>query len=168
MNPGRIAVAAALILGTAALASCGGSNAYSSGSPAASPSAAAAASPGASPAAAPAMVVASATATVAGKSEAVLTDNQAMTLYYRTPDTASSVGCTGSCATNWPPLLLTSGTPAGPSGVTGTLTTIDGPNGRQVEYNGHPLYRFASDGAAGDTKGEGLGGVWHVATPGLT
>ena len=30
-------------------------------------------------------------------------------------------------------------------------------------YDGHPLYTFVEDKAPGDVKGEGKGGVWHVA-----
>jgi predicted lipoprotein with Yx(FWY)xxD motif len=39
----------------------------------------------------------------------------------------------------------------------------------QVTYAGHPLYRFALDTKAGQTKGEGLddfGGEWDAVTPG--
>ena len=35
----------------------------------------------------------------------------------------------------------------------------------QVTYNGLPLYYFANDKAPGDTKGQGVGGVWFVAAP---
>ena len=39
------------------------------------------------------------------------------------------------------------------------------PDGKtQVTYNGHPLYYFASDTAAGDAKGNGYGGIWFIAT----
>lgn len=167
LNARRLTIAAVLL--PAALAACGGSgSSYTSGAPAASsPAAAASPSPAPSAAAAPAAVLASATATVAGKSEAILTDSQGMTLYYRTSDTATAVTCTGGCATAWPPVLLAAGSPTASAGVTGSLSVLAGPNGRQVLYNGHPLYRFASDAAAGDTKGEGVGGVWHVVTPGL-
>jgi Secreted repeat of unknown function len=37
-----------------------------------------------------------------------------------------------------------------------------------VTYNGHPLYYFAGDKAAGDTKGQDLhnfGGGWYVVAP---
>jgi plastocyanin len=48
--------------------------------------------------------------------------------------------------------------------VTGTLGTINrSDGGRQVTYNGVPLYRFAQDAAAGDTKGQGADGVWYLA-----
>jgi predicted lipoprotein with Yx(FWY)xxD motif len=63
--------------------------------------------------------------------------------------------------------LIASGNPTGSAGVTGKLTVIVGSNGRQVLYNGHPLYRFKSDASSGDAKGEGIGGVWYVVTPDL-
>ena len=33
----------------------------------------------------------------------------------------------------------------------------------QWNYKGHPVYYYIDDKAAGDMKGEGKGGVWHVA-----
>ena len=52
--------------------------------------------------------------------------------------------------------------------MTLTFSVLNGANGKQVLANGHPLYTFAQDKAAGDTKGEGLFGKWHVATPSIT
>ena len=104
-------------------------------------------------------------ATVGAASEAVLTDSSGKTLYYRTSDTASTASCSGGCASVWPPLTA-AGSPTGSAGVTGKLTVVAGANGSQVQYNGHFLYRFATDTAAGQAKGEGVGG-FHVATPGL-
>jgi hypothetical protein len=37
----------------------------------------------------------------------------------------------------------------------------------EVANNGHPLYTYSGDTAAGQTTGEGVGGVWHVVTPSL-
>jgi predicted lipoprotein with Yx(FWY)xxD motif len=120
------------------------------------------------PAPAPAAVVKVAQATVAGKSENVLVNDKGMTLYYYKPDTASTVACTGGCATNWPPVVFSgSGAPTGGDGVTGKLAVLTGANGAQVTYNGHPLYTFIADKAPGDTVGQGKGGVWFVATPDL-
>ncbi len=50
--------------------------------------------------------------------------------------------------------------------MTGTLTTFARADGsQQVAYNGEPLYYFTGDTAPGDANGEGVGGVWFIATP---
>jgi predicted lipoprotein with Yx(FWY)xxD motif len=109
-----------------------------------------------------------ATATVKGASKTILTNAQGMTLYYRTTDNPPSKVCSGACAGAWPPLLFTgSGTPTSSTQLPGKLTVVVDANGNQVEYNGHPLYTFASDSAPGQTNGEGVGGIWFVATPDL-
>src|SRR5438045_8377026 len=83
-------------------------------------------------------LIKTATATVKGKSETILTNAQGKTLYYFTPDTATTTACTSSCADNWPPLLATgSGSPASATSLSGKLTTQSTANGNQVEYNGH-------------------------------
>ncbi len=97
----------------------------------------------------------------------VLVDGTGMTLYVFAKDTANDgkSACYGQCATNWPPATVT-GAPAKPAGANGTLATITRDDGTlQVTYNGMPLYRFAPDKAPGDTKGDGVGGVWSVAKP---
>jgi predicted lipoprotein with Yx(FWY)xxD motif len=114
-----------------------------------------------------AAVVQTATATVSGGSTTILTNAAGMTLYYRTSDTPTSV-CSAGCAAVWPPLLLPSGTPTSSGSLPGTLAILADANGNQVAYNGHPLYNYSKDSVAGDTKGEGIGGVWHVAKPGTT
>jgi predicted lipoprotein with Yx(FWY)xxD motif len=96
-----------------------------------------------------------------------LTDSEGRTLYLFTKDTEMGVStCGGDCATNWPaytaaePLTL-------PDGVDGELTLVDTPDGaKTVAYNGIPLYYFAGDTEAGQTNGQGVGGVWWVVAPG--
>jgi predicted lipoprotein with Yx(FWY)xxD motif len=100
--------------------------------------------------------------TVSGKSETILTNAQGSTLYYRTSDTATSV-CSGGCAQAWPPVISSAGTPTSSTTLPGKLGVETNANGQQVTYNGHPLYTFASDTAAGQTNGQGVGGVWFVA-----
>lgn len=96
---------------------------------------------------------------------AVLTNAAGFTVYWFGPDTATASKCAGSCATFWPPVKgpVTAG-----AGVTGTLGTITRPDGSvQATYDGHPLYTYAGDTAAGQAKGNGLnasGGVWHEVT----
>src|SRR5581483_365653 len=154
-----------VVLLVALLAACGNSNSTTTGSnpPASTPTAA----PTTPAAAAP--VVMTASATVNGKSVTILTDTKGMTLYYFTKDTATSTACTGGCAQNWPPLLFSgSGSPTSSSTLPGTLSLVTTSNGQQVAYQGHMLYTFAGDSAAGQVNGEGKGGVWFVATTDLT
>jgi predicted lipoprotein with Yx(FWY)xxD motif len=109
-----------------------------------------------------------ATATVGGKSETVLSNAQGMTLYYRTSDAPPATVCSAGCASAWPPFIVSG--PAAPTSVTtlpGTLTTMTDANGKQVAYNGHPLYTFSGDKGPGQTTGNGIAGVWFVATPAL-
>lgn len=96
-----------------------------------------------------------------------LTGEDGKTLYIKKDDTTSQTNCTGGCLTNWPPFTLDTGEQvAAGTGVTGTLATFQRPEGQtQVTYNGHPLYYFAKDTKAGDTLGQGVGGVWSVANP---
>lgn len=95
----------------------------------------------------------------------ILTDSSGRTLYVYKNDSMNVSNCTGACAQNWPP-LTTTGTPSLASGVPGTLGTITrGDGSKQVTYNGMPLYTFKADSNPGDTKGQGIGNVWHVATP---
>lgn len=83
--------------------------------------------------------------------------------------TARSIGsvCNGDCAAKWPPLVVGSiDEIKADSRATGTLALATRDDGtKQVTYNGMPLYYFVTDKAAGDTTGQGVGGVWFVAAP---
>jgi predicted lipoprotein with Yx(FWY)xxD motif len=97
----------------------------------------------------------------------ILTDAKGMTLYRYTPDQANTSNCYDQCATNWPPLLVTSGQTLAPTGLQGTLGLTTRKDGaKQVTYNGVPLYYFAKDVKTGDTAGQGVGSVWYVVKPG--
>jgi predicted lipoprotein with Yx(FWY)xxD motif len=89
------------------------------------------------------------------------------TLYIFRRDTANASNCAGDCATTWPPLTVDAGEQVnGAAGITGTFSTFARADGKtQVAYNTAPLYYYAPDTAAGDVKGEGVGGVWFVAKP---
>lgn len=90
---------------------------------------------------------------------AILVDGRGRTLYLFTPDDGtSSPQCTGSCAATWPPLKA-SGTPRASGGAQQSLLGVES---GQVTYNGHPLYLYAGDSAAGQTNGQGVGGIWYV------
>ena len=101
---------------------------------------------------------------VNGNTKQALVTREGKTLYYFAPDTATSVACTGSCVTIWPPLLSSSATMEPIAGLTGTLATVTRSEGTQVAYNGHPLYSYSGDSAPGDAKGDGFNGKWYVAT----
>jgi predicted lipoprotein with Yx(FWY)xxD motif len=96
-----------------------------------------------------------------------LAGEDGMTLYTFDQDTEGTSACTGGCADNWPPFTVDEGEEAtageGVTGEIGTITRDDGST--QVTYNGAPLYYFAGDEAAGDSNGDGLNGVWHIAAP---
>jgi predicted lipoprotein with Yx(FWY)xxD motif len=96
-----------------------------------------------------------------------LTGAGGKTLYILTKDTANASTCAGACATNWPPLTVPAGaTAAAAPGVGGTFSTFARADGTtQVANKGMPLYYFAGDTKAGETNGQGSGGVWFVATP---
>lgn len=114
------------------------------------------------------VVVKTANAMVGKKSESILTDTSGRTLYYFTPDVLHQVACTTGCIDTWPPLLFKEiGTVAANTKLSGDLTTDTTPNGNQVVYNGHYLYTYSGDSAPGDTKGDGVGNKWYVATPNL-
>ncbi len=113
-------------------------------------------------------VIHTASATVKGKSVTLLTTTEGMTLYYFTPDTATTSACTTApCSTTWP-ALTSKDTPTSSASLSGTLGVQTNANGSQVTYNGHPLYTYSKDTAAGQTNGEGVGGKWFVATADLT
>jgi len=164
MEFNRLLIGAAATLGLSlALSACGGGSGDgggSSGRYGAAASSSAGAGAGTAPIHTTSMKIGSTT-------ETVLKSDKGLTLYYFTPDTATSVACTGGCAALWPPLISSTGTPASDPALPGTLTIVSGANGNQVAYNGHPLYTYSKDGAAGDANGQGIGGKWFAATPNL-
>lgn len=106
---------------------------------------------------------------IGGNTGTVLTDGQGKTLYTFSLDTDGTSHCTDACATAWPPLLLNSGNPVAPSGLSGSLGLITRADGsHQVTYNNQPLYYFSGDSAAGQANGNGrnaFNGTWRVAQP---
>lgn len=105
----------------------------------------------------------------------VLVDSKGRTLYLDDQEKSGKVLCAKSdCTAIWMPLILTgSKAPTGPSSVSSMLSTTKRPDGKiQVTLKGSPLYTFAYDMAAGQTKGDGqrdsFDGTafsWHAATP---
>ncbi|WP_198409663.1 hypothetical protein [Limnochorda pilosa] len=95
----------------------------------------------------------------------ILVAANGFTLYRFIRDTMGESTCYGSCAQNWPPLLV-SHLPSAPEGLPGELGVTQRTNGTlQVTYEGMPLYFWAADQAPGDTTGQGVGDVWFVVNP---
>ncbi len=94
----------------------------------------------------------------------VLVNANGRTLYHLTKESATNIVCTGACAQTWPPVTVPSGQqPQAGSGITGTLTVVNRPDGtQQAAINGQPLYMYSGDTKAGDTNGQGIGGVWFA------
>jgi predicted lipoprotein with Yx(FWY)xxD motif len=124
------------------------------------------AAPAATPTVAAAMAEVSLNVAQDAKLGSILVDGKGMTLYQFKKDTAGVSNCSGGCLTNWPP-LVTQGHPTLGMGIDaskiGTAKLADG--SLVVTYNGLPLYFFAKDSKAGDTTGQGVGGLWNVVAP---
>jgi predicted lipoprotein with Yx(FWY)xxD motif len=100
-----------------------------------------------------------------------LTDGSGRALYLYSKDFPAASGaaastavsnCSGGCLTAWPVFHADAIAPgAGLNAADfGELTRADG--SKQTTFHGWPLYYFASDLQAGDTKGEAVGNVWFV------
>ncbi len=96
----------------------------------------------------------------------ILVNGSGMTLYHLSGETTGKFICTSSgCTAVWHPLTVSAG--ATPSGQVSSLGVVKRPDGTtQVTYKGEPLYTFASDQHAGETKGQGFKdvGTWTVIT----
>jgi len=98
----------------------------------------------------------------------ILVDADGLTAYVFLSDEQDSgeSTCYDDCEASWPPVVA-DGEPVAGDGVDDSLLgTIEREDGStQVTYDGWPLYLFASDAAAGDVNGQGVGGVWFVVGP---
>jgi predicted lipoprotein with Yx(FWY)xxD motif len=95
-----------------------------------------------------------------------LTNGTGFTLYTFARDIPTNVTsrCMGGCVRNWP--LFYAANLNLPSGLSATSFTVvarpDG--GKQLAYNGWPLYYFRNDTKPGDTNGQGYLNIWSVCT----
>ena len=93
----------------------------------------------------------------------ILTDGNGRTLYGFLSDQGGTSTCYAQCAQSWPP-LVTQGNPTPAQGVDAALLGLTPRNDgtQQVTYKKWPLYYFAGDQGQGQTKGQGLKGMWYV------
>ena len=90
-------------------------------------------------------------------------------VYLWAADGMNKSNCSGACAGAWPPVMahgkLTASNGAKPSDL-GTIARPGG--GKQVTYDGHPLYFFAGDSGPGQTHGQAsdsFGARWWLVAP---
>jgi predicted lipoprotein with Yx(FWY)xxD motif len=88
----------------------------------------------------------------------VLAGDNSLTIYVFDVDTTSDSTCYDACAAAWPPVLVPAGAQLGAD--MGITVRKDG--SQQLTLEGRPIYFFAGDAKAGDIRGDGLGGVWHL------
>ena len=170
MRTRRLALAALLPLAAALTVACGttapapgaayGTTAAATATTSASPTATA-------PASGAPMIAAKTTLTVRRTGIGyVLATAAGMTVYWYSDDVKGSgkSSCSAGCLNAWPAVTGTPQVAAGVklSGKLGTITRSGGVV--QATYNGYPLYTYAADMTAGQTQGNGVGGVWHVIT----
>jgi predicted lipoprotein with Yx(FWY)xxD motif len=154
-----VAVAACVV----GVAACGGSGGSSSGN-ASSTGGGAYSQPAATPMAATGVTVKASTS----KLGRILTDGNGRTVYLFDKDKGAASTCSGACASIWPPVIAGTRV-AGPGISAAKLGSIKRADGKtEATYAGHPLYTYAGDTKAGDTRGQALdqfGAEWYVLSP---
>lgn len=91
----------------------------------------------------------------------IYADSRGFTLYSYSADSEGVSTCTGGCAVAWPPYFVEENQVANVE----KLSKISRPDGKkQWAFAGKPLYFYAADRAAGETKGEKVANVWFVVS----
>ncbi|MFC4038244.1 hypothetical protein ACFO1B_07400 [Dactylosporangium siamense] len=166
-----LAVAAAAAL---SLSACDSIDLTKGGQAASGAEAPAAAAATEAPAAAATSAAPSAAANVAGVKVhedatlgKVVTDWKGWTLYRFEKDTPKppKSNCEADCLAKWPyvPYVENMKIEGVDQKLIGKVTRSDG--SLQLTINSWPAYRFAGDTKVGETKGQGVGGVWFAFTP---
>jgi uncharacterized surface protein with fasciclin (FAS1) repeats len=85
-------------------------------------------------------------------------DKAGYTLYVFDNDLGqASSACVDACANAWPPVMVADEMVENIKGLS-IITRADGT--KQAAFMGRPLYFYAQDMAAGETKGDGVNNVW--------
>ena len=87
-----------------------------------------------------------------------LTAENGMTIYVFDKDVGGKPTCYADCAKMWPAYVSKGDEKKGEGWA--TVKRTDG--SMQWTYDGKPLYFYAPDKKKGDTKGDGVGGIWHI------
>ena len=95
----------------------------------------------------------------------ILVDGYGYTLYTFASDSLNTSTCSGTCASNWPPLILSSKEMDVPMPLLHRIGIFArNSTAIQLTFDGMPLYYYAGDTDPGDMNGEGLSGKWNVVT----
>ena len=100
----------------------------------------------------------------------ILTDADGRTLYFFSRDVAGDIRCVSGCASNWP-AFYTEDIVITDEGLSESdFENIEQDGMMITTYKGWPLYYYSPGGDgvaedAGNTGGEGLGGIWYVMKP---
>lgn len=97
---------------------------------------------------------------MSGTGSSHLIDGAGSSVYVLEGNTDGS-RCDAACEEAWPPVLTDDALPRGAAGVEqGRIGTLDRGNRTHVTYGGQPLYRYAGDGGANRTAGDGVQDQW--------
>lgn len=91
----------------------------------------------------------------------ILVSSSGRALYTLVSKSGKALPCRKTCTSIWPP-FTTKGKPRAGSGVDAKVLRT---RGRQVTYDGRPLYFFSGDTKSGVANGEGIvnfGGTWYL------
>jgi predicted lipoprotein with Yx(FWY)xxD motif len=107
--------------------------------------------------------------TGSGSAGTFLVDGSGHAVYLWGADSMDKSTCSGACLSAWPAVPATGTVTASGGAVSSDLSTVTGTDGsKQVAYDGHPLYYFSGDSAAGQTNGQGstaFGAKWSLVAP---
>jgi len=97
-----------------------------------------------------------------------LVDGSGRTLYYFTKDSANKSTANEAILLAWP-IFYTSDLKVSEDLKASDFGSITRDDGKKMStYKGWPLYYYTPDTQPGDTKGQGVGGVWYVINPATT
>lgn len=95
-----------------------------------------------------------------GANGSFLVDSKGMTLYTYDKDTKGVSNCEGECLAAWPAFTAAGSQAMQMQSQMSVITRSDGT--KQYAWNDMPLYYYQGDKKAGDTTGDGIGGIWHI------
>ena len=95
-----------------------------------------------------------------------LVDPNGMPLYVESTDFGGRTNCVGSCTSIWVPYTVQASTYlTKAANIPGKLGMLQRPDGTvQLTYNNLALYTYAKDAKGGAPTGEGINGIWYLAT----